>query len=61
MTRVIFVGILRTTHAEVIMLKDVVIISGLTVGVICGAVTGIVGGAMGIAGVATAIHLLMHT
>ena len=43
------------------MLKDVVIISGLTVGVICGAVTGIVGGAMGIAGVATVIHLLMHT
>lgn len=61
MTFTIFVGMLKTIPAEVIMLKDVIIISGLTVGVICGAVTAIVGGAMGIAGTATVIHLLMHT
>lgn len=61
MTRAKFIGILKSNSRGGFMLKDVVIISGLTVGVICGAVTGIVGGAMGIAGVATVIHLLMHT
>ncbi len=43
------------------MLKDVVIISGLTVGVICGAVTGIVGGAMSISFAAIILHLIMHS
>ncbi len=43
------------------MLKDAIIISGVTVGVICGAVTAIVGGAMSIAGVATVLHILMQS
>lgn len=40
-------------------IKDVIIIFSVTIGIICGAITGIVGGAGGIAGAATAIHLLV--
>jgi len=40
-------------------IKDIVIITLATIGVICGAATGIVGGAGGIAGAATLIHVLV--
>ena len=42
------------------MLKQLVIISGMTVGVICGAVTGIVGGAISISLVAAILHIIMQ-
>lgn len=42
------------------MLKDVAVISGLTVGVICGAIVAIVGGAVSISLVAATLHIIMQ-
>jgi uncharacterized membrane protein YoaK (UPF0700 family) len=44
----------------VIKIKDIFVISGLTVGIICGAATGIVGGAITISLVAAILHIVMH-
>ena len=41
------------------MLKNAIAVSIITTGIICGAIVGIVGGACSIAGVATAIHLIV--
>ena len=42
------------------MLKDAAIISGMTVSVICGAIVGIVGGAISISLVAATLHIIMQ-
>lgn len=42
-----------------LMVKDIVIIGGLTLAVICGAITGIVGGALGISMTAAVIHAIV--
>lgn len=41
------------------MIKDIAIIAGMTVAVICGAITGIVGGAMGISATAAVLHIIV--
>jgi hypothetical protein len=41
------------------MIKDIAIIAGMTVAVICGAITGIVGGAIGISVTAAFLHLIV--
>lgn len=39
-------------------LKDIVMIALVAIGIVCGAITGIVGGAGGIVAAASVIHLL---
>jgi hypothetical protein len=41
------------------MIKAGAVIGGMTVAVICGAVTGIVGGALSISGVAVLLHAIV--
>lgn len=41
------------------MLKDAGVIAGMTVAVICGAITGIVGGAISISVVAMILHYIL--
>ncbi len=41
------------------MIKDIAIIAGMTVAVVCGAITGIVGGALGISVTAAVLRLVV--
>jgi hypothetical protein len=41
------------------MIKDAAIIGGMTVAVICGAITGIVGGALGLSVAAAVLHIIV--